>query len=160
MCIRDRGYFDEAYLRAGALATVWRGERLAAFANLWQASEELSVDLMRYGPDGPSGVMDYLFVQTLLWGRGQGFEWFNLGMAPLAGLENRSFAPLWNRFGSLVFGQGETFYNFRGLYQYKTKFDPRWEARYLATPGGLTLPRVLADLTALISGGLKGAAVK
>ena len=120
MCIRDRlravseawlaaksgrekrfsvGYFDEAYLRAGALATVWRGERLTAFANLWQAGrEELSVDLMRYGPDGPSGLMDYLFVQTLLWGRDRGFEWFNLGMAPLAGLENRSFAPLWNRF--------------------------------------------------------------
>ena len=27
-------------------------------------------------------------------------------------------APLWNRFGALVFGRGEAFYNFRGLHQY------------------------------------------
>lgn len=114
------------------------------------------MDLMRYPPDSPNGLMDYLFVQIMLWGREQGYQWFNLGMAPLAGLQNRSFAPLWNRFGALVFGQGETFYNFRGLHQYKDKFDPRWEARYLATPGGLALPLVLADLTALIAGGFKG----
>ncbi|MCB1771930.1 MAG: DUF2156 domain-containing protein, partial [Candidatus Competibacteraceae bacterium] len=80
----------------------------------------------------------------------------NLGMAPLSGLQNRSLAPLWNRFGALVFGHGETFYNFRGLRQYKEKFDPQWEARYLAIPGGMVvLPRVLADLTTLIGGGFK-----
>ena len=128
-----------------------------AFANLWQAGGcELSVDLMRYPPDSPNGLMDYLFIQTMLWGRAQGYEWFNLGMAPLAGLQNRSFAPLWNRFGALVFGGGETFYNFRGLHQYKDKFSPEWEARYLAAPGGLILPRVLSDLTALIAGGFRG----
>ena len=81
-------------------------------------------------------------------------------MAPLAGLQNRNLAPLWNRFGALVFGRGETFYNFRGLHQYKEKFDPHWDARYLAAPGGLALPRVLADLTTLIAGGLKGAISK
>jgi len=155
------GFFNETYLQGGSVALVWRASELVAFANLWQGGgEELSVDLMRYPPDSSNGLMDYLFVQIMLWGRDRGYEWFNLGMAPLAGLENRSFAPLWNRFGSLVFGQGETFYNFRGLYQYKAKFDPRWEARYLATPGGLMLPRVLTDLTALIAGGLKGVMVK
>ena len=151
------GFFKEAYLQSGPVAAVWRASELVAFANLWQGGgEELSVDLMRYPPDSPNGLMDYLFVQIMLWGRSQGYEWFNLGMAPLAGLQNRSFAPLWNRFGALVFGQGETFYNFRGLHQYKDKFDPEWEARYLATPGGLALPLVLADLTALIAGGFRG----
>jgi phosphatidylglycerol lysyltransferase len=92
-----------------------------AFANLWRAGhEELSVDLMRYLPDGPNGLMDYLFVQTILWGREQGYAWFSLGMAPLAGLQNRSFAPLWNRFGALVFGGGEKFYNFRACIDTRT----------------------------------------
>lgn len=155
------GFFEEHYLQAGPIAVVWRGLELAAFANLWQGgAEELSVDLMRYPPDSPNGLMDYLFVRILLWGQNQGYTWFNLGMAPLAGLQNRSFAPLWNRFGALVFGQGESFYNFRGLHQYKDKFNPHWEARYLAAPGGLTLPRVLTDLTVLIAGGLKGVIVK
>lgn len=151
------GFFNEDYLCSGAVAVVWRAAQAVAFANLWQAGGcELSVDLMRYPPDSPNGLMDYLFIQTMLWGRAQGYEWFNLGMAPLAGLQNRSFAPLWNRFGALVFGGGETFYNFRGLHQYKDKFSPGWEARYLAAPGGLILPRVLTDLTALIAGGFRG----
>jgi phosphatidylglycerol lysyltransferase len=39
---------------------------------------------------------------------------------------------------------------------YKQKFDPVWEPRYLASPGGLALPRILANITALIGGGLRG----
>lgn len=151
------GFYHEDYLRTGPVALVRRAADITAFANLWQGGrEELSVDLMRYPPDSPNGLMDYLFIQIMLWGRAQGYEWFNLGMAPLAGLQNRNLAPLWNRFGALVFGGGEAFYNFRGLHQYKDKFNPRWEARYLAAPGGLALPRVLTDLTTLIAGGVRG----
>lgn len=153
------GFFDEDYLQSGPLAIVRQGTTIVAFANLWQGGDvELSVDLMRFTPESPAGLMDYLFIQLMLWGRAQGYIGFNLGMAPLAGLQNRSFAPLWNRFGALVFGRGEAFYNFRGLHQYKDKFSPEWEARYLALPNGImVLPRVLADLTALIAGGFKGA---
>ncbi|MER2584175.1 MAG: bifunctional lysylphosphatidylglycerol flippase/synthetase MprF [Candidatus Competibacter sp.] len=151
------GFFDETYLKNGPIAIIRQGSEVVAFANPWSGGrEELSVDLMRYLPDTPNGLMDYLFIKLMLWGREQGYRWFNLGMAPLAGLQNRSFAPLWNRFGALVFGGGETFYNFRGLHQYKEKFDPEWEPRYLAVPGGLMLPRVLTDLTTLIAGGFKG----
>jgi phosphatidylglycerol lysyltransferase len=81
-------------------------------------------------------------------------------MAPLSGLEDRPPAPLWNRVGVFIFRHGEHFYNFQGLRQYKEKFDPTWEPRYLACPGGLALPRILADLASLISGGLKGAISK
>jgi phosphatidylglycerol lysyltransferase len=58
--------------------------------------------------------------------------------------------------GSLLYEHGEHFYNFQGLRQYKAKFDPEWEPRYLASPGGFTLPRVLTQVSALISGGLRG----
>lgn len=151
------GFFGEDYLCCGPIAIVRRDAEITAFANVWcSGREELSVDLMRYLPDGPNGLMEFLFIRIMLWGRDQGYEWFGLGMAPLAGLQNRNLAPLWNRFGALVFGRGEAFYNFRGLHQFKDKFDPHWEARYLAAPGGMVLPRVLADLTALIAGGFKG----
>lgn len=152
------GFYHEGYLQTGPMALVWRGAEVVAFANLWLGGrEELSVDLMRYLPDSPNGLMDYLFLKIMLWGQQHHYAWFNLGMAPLAGLQNRSFAPLWNRFGALVFGSGETFYNFRGLHQYKDKFDPCWEPRYLAAPDGVTvLPRIVADLTTLISRGFRG----
>ena len=111
---------------------------------------------MRYLPGGPEGIMDYLFVELMLWGRQEGYQWFNLGMAPLSGLENRALAPLWSKAGALVFRHGEHFYNFQGLRQYKEKFDPEWRPKYLACRGGLALPRVLTNIAALISGGLGG----
>jgi len=105
-------------------------------------------------------LMDYLFLELMLYGKEQGYRWFNLGMAPFAGLERRTIAPLWSRLGSLVFRHGEHFYNFQGLRQYKDKFEPVWEPRYLACPGGLTLPRVLGDIAALIGRGFRGVVAK
>jgi phosphatidylglycerol lysyltransferase len=92
----------------------------------------------------------------MLWGRQEGYQWFNLGMAPLSGLENRTLAPLWSKAGALLFRHGEHFYNFQGLRHYKEKFDPEWRPKYLACRGGLALPRVLTNVATLISGGLGG----
>jgi phosphatidylglycerol lysyltransferase len=151
------GFFAERYVSRCAVAVVKKDDRIVAFANLWEgAGEELSVDLMRHLSDAPSGVMDYMFVNLILWAQERGYAWFNLGMAPLSGLENRSLGTLWNRVGALAYRFGENFYNFQGLRQYKEKFDPEWEPMYLASPGGLALPRILTNLAALISGGLRG----
>jgi phosphatidylglycerol lysyltransferase len=151
------GAFSERYVAEFPVAVVRAEGEIVAFANLWPTGtrEELSVDLMRFGPDAPRGTMDYLFIKLMLWGRGEGYRWFNLGMAPLSGLENRALAPLWHRMGSFLFRHGESFYNFEGLRRYKEKFDPVWEPRYLASPGGLRLARVLLDVSTLISGGLR-----
>jgi phosphatidylglycerol lysyltransferase len=156
------GFFDPGYLQRLPLAVVRGPHGIIAFANLWLGGEheELSIDLMRHVADAPSVVMDYLFVELMLWGRTQGYRWFNLGMAPLSGLEGRASAPLWSRLGTLVYRHGEHFYNFQGLRQYKEKFEPTWAPRYLACPGGLALPRVLADVAALISGGFRGMMAK
>ena len=77
-------------------------------------------------------------------------------MAPFSGFDSRALAPLWSRAASVLYRHGERFYNFQGLRAYKEKFDPVWEPKYLACPGGLTLPRILANVTALVSRGLKG----
>ena len=151
------GAFSERYICEFPVAIVRSEGEIVAFANLWGTAslEELSVDLMRFSPDAPRSAMDYLFIELMLWARAQGYRWFNLGMAPLAGLENRALAPLWHRLGSFLFRHGESFYNFEGLRKYKAKFDPVWEPRYMASPGGLHLPRVLLDVSTLISGGIK-----
>ncbi len=152
------GTFDPGYLVRTPMALVWQGDQVVAFANLLlnATHEEASVDLMRHHPDSPAGIMDYLFVELMLWARGEGYHWFNLGMAPLAGLQSGHHAPLWNRFGAMVFGRGERFYNFRGLQSYKEKFDPQWEPRYMAVPRGIALPMILTNVASLIAGGLGG----
>jgi phosphatidylglycerol lysyltransferase len=152
------GFFAPDYLVRLPLAVVRRDGVLVGFANLLPGaeSEEVSCDLMRYRPGVHPGLMEFLFVELFLWGRAEGYRWFNLGMAPLSGFEGRALAPLWNRLGALLFRYGEDFYNFQGLRRFKEKFDPVWEPRYLASPGGVVLPRVLANVAALISGGMKG----
>ncbi|MDA8161153.1 MAG: phosphatidylglycerol lysyltransferase domain-containing protein, partial [Desulfobacteraceae bacterium] len=116
--------------------------------------EEISIDLMRFDHAlAPAGVMDFLFINLMLWGQQAGFTWFDLGMAPLSGLEGRAFAPRWHYVAAFIARHGEHFYHFQGLRQYKEKFAPVWQPRYLASPGGVALPQVLANLTALISSG-------
>jgi phosphatidylglycerol lysyltransferase len=151
------GAFSPGYVANFPVAVVRCGAEVVAFASLWVAGtgDEIAVDLMRFGPDAPRGAMDFLFVELMLWGRVQGYRWLNLGMAPLAGLEQHPLAPAWHRVGNFVFRYGEHFYNFDGLRRYKAKFNPVWESKYLASPGGLALPRVLLDISVLISGGVK-----
>jgi phosphatidylglycerol lysyltransferase len=159
---REKGFsmgsFDRRYLARGPVAVVRREGRIVAFANLWcgTAGGELSPDLMRYVDEAPKGVMDYLFIQLMLWGHAQGRAWFNLGMAPLSGLTDHALAPVWNRVGTLLFRRGEDFYNFQGLRQFKEKYGPEWSPRYLACPGGLGVAGLLLDIAALNSRGLGG----
>lgn len=153
------GYFDEGYLARTPVAVVRQGGEVVGFANLWPGAEqfELSVDLMRHARQATGGIMDFLFAELMLWGKSQGYEWFNLGMTPLSGLERHELAQLWSRVGAWVFAHGEHFYNFQGLRRFKEKFMPQWRGRYLACPGGLAVAGVLADVLALIGGGWLGA---
>jgi phosphatidylglycerol lysyltransferase len=152
------GFWSEEYLRNTTIAVVRRDGEIVAFANLWEGAEgeEVTVDLMRYNSRAPEGAMEYLFVSSMQWGRDAGFAHFNLGMAPLSGLENRQLAPVWNRVGAMLFKHTENFYNFQGLRGFKQKFDPVWEPRYLASRGGLSLPRILTNVSSLVSRGLVG----
>jgi len=151
------GAFSENYVCNFPVAIVRSEGTPTAFANLWPSGnkQELSIDLMRFGPDAPRGAMDYLFTELMLWGRAQGYQWFNLGMAPLSGLERHPLAPAWHRVGNFVFRHGEHFYNFDGLRRYKSKFHPEWEPKYLVTHGGLAIPGVLVDVSVLIAGGMR-----
>ena len=152
------GAFSEPYLQRMPIALVRANGRTVAFATLMVTDlvEEASVDLMRQVPGAPNGTMDFLFAKLLLHCQAQGFKRFGLGMAPLSGMAEHPLAPRWHRLGRLLFSHGEHFYNFQGLRAFKEKFAPEWEARYLAAPGGLTPLFVLADVAALISGGMRG----
>jgi len=155
------GFFSEDYLCRSRCSIITKDDTILAFANLWETNskEELSIDLMRYTPEAPGGIMEYLFIQLMLWGKTQGYQWFNLGMSPLSGLEKHPLAPLWHKIGNAVFKYGDNFYNFEGLHAYKEKFDPMWQPRYLATPA-LKAPSVLLSVTSMIAGSWKGVFVK
>lgn len=163
---REKGFslgsFEEAYVLRQPIAVVRQQQRIVAFATLLStgARVEASVDLMRHVPDMPSGTMDFLFARLMAHFQAAGYQRFNLGMAPMAGMASHELASRWHRFGRFAFERGERFYNFRGLRSFKQKFDPVWEARYLAAPGGLAPLFALTDVAALIGGGFRGAITK
>lgn len=156
------GAFDPAYVACQPVAVLRREGKVVAFATLMLTAlkDEVSVDLMRFASDAPTGSMDFLFISLLLHFKDQGYGRFNLGMAPLAGLPESSAATLWYRVGRAVFEHGERFYNFAGLHNFKGKFSPVWEPRYLAVSGGMNPMIALADITVLISGGWRGVVAK
>ncbi len=152
------GCFDPAYLARAPIATVRLGDRVVAFASLLMTDlrAEASIDLMRHRRDAPGATMQFLLVQLILHYKAEGYARFQLGMAPLSGLERHPLAPLWHRFGNLLYSRGERFYNFRGLRQFKERFDPDWEPRYLVSQAGVNPLLVMLDVAALIAGGMGG----
>lgn len=152
------GRFDAAYLAPFPIGLFRKDGRVAAFVSLWpgEAGGDIAVDLMRAHPDAPRITMEALFVEVMLWAKAEGFSRFDLGMAPLAGLEDRRFAPLLSRIGALVYRHAGLIYGFDGLRAFKDKFDPVWEGRYLAAPGAWRLSAALWRTALLTSGGLRG----
>lgn len=168
------GRFDPAYLDLTPLAVVRqtvnqtadesstqsdKPGRIVAFANLLPGTgdrPEVAIDLMRYRPESPHGVMDYLFIRAIQWAAREGYEGFDLGMAPLAGLEDRRLAPIFARVGALVFEEGGALYGFQGLRAFKSKFAPEWRPRFIAAPASTPLAMALLDVALLTSGGWRG----
>jgi phosphatidylglycerol lysyltransferase len=148
------GRFEAGYLEHFDLAVVLdQYNEPTAFANIWRSGDEheLSVDLMRQSPGAPPGTMDFLITELLCHARNHGLARFNLGMAPLSGMQGGKLAPVWSRLGRLAFSVEGWRYNFAGLRHYKDKFAPDWESRFIATPSGLAGWRSLLDLVGLIN---------
>jgi phosphatidylglycerol lysyltransferase len=124
------GFFDAEYVRRFPVAVVEEEGRAVAFATVWPGPDrvELSVDLMRFRTGAPRNVMEALLLHLMLWGQGEGYQRFNLGMAPLSGLEISAISPTWTRVGHFLFQRGERLYSFQGLRQYKENFHG-WRER-------------------------------
>ena len=133
------GHFDRGYLSRGPLVLARdRAGRLVAFLNEIPGIRAgvATVDLMRHRRETPNGLMDYVFGELLLRLREEGYRWFSLGLAPLAGVGDRPGAGLHERAVHQVYEHLTAVFSFKGLRSYKAKFEPVWEERYLAYRDG------------------------
>ncbi len=99
------------------------------------------LDLMRRAEQSAPGTMEFLLACSIDYLRRSGGKIVSLGLAPLGNVnaDDASFLDnsvefLTHRFGNLRQSQS--------LFQFKQKFQPCWESRYLAFPHTLTLPKV------------------
>ena len=104
---------------------------------------------MRKRRDAVSGTMDLLLAESLLALKAEGLEEASLANAPLANV-GAPRHPL-DRGVALLFENLNAFYGYKNLFQFKKKFAPRWEGRYLVYPRGPELPRI-AMAMALVHG--------
>ena len=130
------GFFDRDYFQEAPLALVKNKEQeIVAFANIMPNHQNgiVSIDLMRYDAKKiPNGVMDYLFLSLFIHFKEEGLAYFDLGMAPLWGVGQVKESFLHERLAYLLYNFGTHFYSFEGLHQYKKKFTPIWEERYVS----------------------------
>jgi phosphatidylglycerol lysyltransferase len=95
-----------------------------------------SIDLIRRRRDSPSNSTDFLFIgimKSLV--EHNGHKYFNIGMSPIDG---RYFADsVSEQFLILLYRSSKRIIGFKGLHQFKSKFDPEWEPRYVFYQGNI-----------------------
>jgi lysylphosphatidylglycerol synthetase-like protein (DUF2156 family) len=104
-----------------------------------------TLDLMRRRPNGVRGLMESLIVSSVGEAGPRGIAELSLGLAPLMIVPGDG-DDLANRRLAGVYTSLERFRRSRSLRQFKAKFDPVWEERYLAVPTHAALPEVLIAL--------------
>lgn len=76
--------------------------------------------------------MDFAIIRTMQTLAEQGYAQFSLGAAPLSDVGIWPGSRPAERMLHLYSTKAERVYNYRGVLQYKTKFHPQWEPRFLA----------------------------
>jgi phosphatidylglycerol lysyltransferase len=146
------GQFTDEYLRAFPVMGIEDSlGNLLAFANIIPdgAKGEATIDLMRRRPNVPNGIMDLLQVRLIEHFRDVGFERYSLGMAPFYKVGDQPDAPVIERAIRLLYDHVSRVFSYKGLHDYKAKFSPTWEPRYLVFSSETALPAITLALIAL-----------
>jgi phosphatidylglycerol lysyltransferase len=131
------------------------GERIEAFCSWlpYRNGQAVVLDLMRKRKDVVAGTMDFLLYHALAGLKEMGYSEASLANAPLANVAGPRGGL--EKGVALLYENMNSFYGYKNLFQFKKKFAPRWEGRYLIYPKGADLPHVAYALAGVhTSGGL------
>ena len=142
--------FDWEELKQQTIITVENAEdKIIAFLNIIPdyAKDEASYDLIRKTKDAPNGVMDFILMELFNFLKSKNITYVNLGFAPMSGLNAPYTFP--ERSMKFAYEKIKSFSHYKGLRQYKEKFEPVWYNRYLVYQNDydlLKVPAVLANV--------------
>ena len=165
------GRFDPQRVKSEWLAVAWNAaaQRVEGFVT-WvpiPARSGWALDLMRRRDDAAQGVTELLVVHSVEAARARGDAMLSLSLSALAMVESNEIGPpaealdagshppacpgpaaaaFPDRTREFLMQHLARFYDFKGLFRWKRKFDPGFEDRYLVYPGPLALPRVVLAL--------------
>ena len=115
----------------------------------FRAGRAVVLDAMRRRPTAQAGVMDLLIAESALAFKKEGLEAASLAVAPLANAEETAGVSPYDVGVRLIFDHFSSVYGYRTLFQYKKKFAPVWEARYLVFPRPDLLLRIAYALVSV-----------
>ena len=129
------GYFDREYIEMDKIAIVRNAEgEIKAFATIMPMydNKTLSVDLMRFKDIQLNGIMDFIFVNLFEYSKENGYEFFNLGLVPLAEVGESKYSFIREKIAYQIFINGNFIYSFKGLKKFKDKYASDWNEKYIA----------------------------
>ncbi len=147
------GRFTPAYINAAPVG-VLRNEagRIDAFCTLMpvEGADTISVDLIRWDKSLGLPFMDALYLNMILWAQSEGYSRFNMGMATLSNVGQVPYGHIREKFAGRFYEHFNGLYSFQGLRQYKSKFNPDWESRFLVYHRGQSVWESLIKVTRVI----------
>jgi phosphatidylglycerol lysyltransferase len=143
----DLGSFDLPKIREEGAAAVFTHEgKLEAFATWlpYRQGKGRCLDLMRSYPEA-RGVMDFLIVESIDLFRDSNVEEVSLGNAPLANADERLYGRE-EKAVRFLFERFNRYYGYKSLYEFKKKYHPVWQGRYLGFQPNVNLLLVMMAL--------------
>jgi len=135
-----QGWFDGDKLKQQTVVTVENGEeKVVAFANIIPdyVPGEATYDLIRKTADAPDDSLEFLLVNLFFYFKDLGFKNVNMGLAPMSGLDHAKDIP--ERTMRFAYEEVRMFSRYKGLRNFKEKFFPEWQNRYLVYEHGYDL---------------------
>ena len=152
--IFSQGMFLWDELKQQTIITVENTEEMViAFLNVIPdfAPGEATYDLIRKTDDSPNGVMDFILVELFNYLKSKNYTTVNLGFAPLSGMDDpHNFQERSMKF---AYEKIKSFSHYRGLRNFKEKFSPTWNNKYLIYSNDYDLISVPTVLTKVIKSG-------
>lgn len=149
--IFSQGMFAEKELREQTVITVEnREEKIIAFLNIIpdNVKGEGTYDLLRKTADAPNGIMDHIIIEMFSYFKASGIRYVNLGFAPMSGINDPHNFP--EKSMKFAYEKIRSFSHYKGQREYKEKFNPKWNDKYLIYSNDFDLLQVPAALNRVI----------
>lgn len=130
--IFSQGMFDRQEIKSHDVITLLDNEeRVVGFLNIIPdyTPGEITYDLIRKTTDAPGGCMDALIIELIQWAKIRNYEYLNLGMVPMSGIETPDNPA--EQMVKFAYERIKRFKNYKGLRDFKDKYASQWLNKYL-----------------------------
>jgi phosphatidylglycerol lysyltransferase len=149
--IFSQGMFVEKEIKEQTVITIENSEeKIIAFLNIIPdyVKNEGTYDLLRKTVDAPNGIMDHILVELFKFFKANGIGYVNLGFAPMSGLDDpHNFTEKSMKF---AYEKIRSFSHYKGQRDYKDKFNPIWNDKFLIYSNDYDLLQVPGVLSKVI----------